>query len=159
MSRFTRIACLILALSLLTGLMVGWLETGLLRDVMASSDYTAPAIDAPHNVYTALTVTDISRSGITATLTSAAAAGNKFANNGKVFIDISNGYTGAITATFITGRTVDDLAVADLTVQIASGAEKFIGPFEPGTFNDSDGYVNIDFTTVTTVTIGAFRLQ
>lgn len=99
--------------------------------------------------------------GLTPAYTAAQAAGsgsNSFLNDGRTFIHIKNGGASPITATFQTPGSVNGLAISDLVITIANAAEKVVGPFEPGIFNQSDGKVYVDWSGVTTVTAGVFRL-
>lgn len=92
---------------------------------------------------------------VSGTLTTASAASDKFANNGKQYLLVYNGDSGAHVLTFTSPVTVDGLAVADPTVSVAAGATKLIGPFKPSVFNDSDGYVAVasDIITLQTVLV------
>ena len=110
-----------------------------------------------------LTVNNLSRSGNDITTMTAADAtnGHAFDNDGNVFIVVRNGGAGSITVTVQTPRTVDDLAVADLTVSIAAGKTYLIGPFPTETFNQSGsdrGKVYVDFDTDTSVALGAYKM-
>lgn len=114
----------------------------------------------------ALTVQDITRSGLTATYTAATAGvdGNVFDNEGgRVFFHIKNGGGGAINATFITPQSADGLAVADRVVNVGAGVERFVGPF-PSLYeafdsdNSIDKAVQVTYDTVTSVTVAAIRL-
>ena len=109
-----------------------------------------------------LTTQQIERStGLTPAYTAAQAAAsgsNAFANDGRTFIHIKNGGASPITATFQTPGAVNGLAIADLVVTVANATEKVVGPFEPGLFNQSDGKVYVDWSGVTSVTVGVFRL-
>lgn len=100
-------------------------------------------------------------SGIVPTYAAAQAPGsgsNAFLNNGRTFIHIKNGGASPITATFQTPIDVNGLAVADLAITIANGAEKMVGPFETNIFNQSDGKVYVDWSAVTSVTAAVFQL-
>lgn len=115
----------------------------------------------------ALVVYDIARTGrsVTEQLVAAAAAGNgnKFFNDGKTFVRIKNASASPITVTINTPGTVYGQALADLTVTIAATGDgdgldfQDIGPFTT-TFNQSDGYVWVDTSLATSITIGAYRL-
>lgn len=99
--------------------------------------------------------------GLTPAYTAAQAPGsgsNAFVNEGKTFIHIKNGSGASMTATFLTPATVANLAVADLVVTVGAGAEKMVGPFEPGIFNQPDGKVHVDWSLETSVTAGVFRV-
>lgn len=110
---------------------------------------------------TDLTVTPINRSGVdlTAILEAFNADGEKVLNGGDVFVVVYNGSGGTRTVTVTTPRTVDGLAVADLTATVDTTDYLLLGPFPTDTFNNSDGKVYVDVDSETSVTVGAFRLE
>lgn len=115
---------------------------------------------------TTLTVFDITRSGRSVTEHLSAATltdGDQFLNDGRTFLVVKNGAVAPITVTIATPGTIDGQALADLTVTIAATGDadgldfQFIGPFT-ATYNQTGGYVLAVCSSVTTVTLGAFRL-
>jgi hypothetical protein len=107
---------------------------------------------------TVLPVQQVARTGLIPAYSAANADGHSIANDGRVFHHVKNGSGSSINVTMPTPVTVDDLAVADLVVAIAAGAEKMIGPFPPGIYNQADGTMHVDYSAVTTVTVAAVRL-
>jgi hypothetical protein len=108
---------------------------------------------------TDLPVQQINRIGLNPAYTAGnGSGGHSISNDGRVFFHVKNGGGAPITATAQTPVTVDDLAVADRVVTVPAGGERMIGPFPPGLYNQSDGKVYLDFSDVTSVTVGAFRL-
>lgn len=106
-----------------------------------------------------LTVTQVTPAGVAETLTAAAAGGDEFPNNGRVFLVIANGGGGSITATVTTPKTVGGLAVADQAITVGAGARVVAGPFDRDTFNNpANGRVAVTYSGVASVTVGAFRL-
>lgn len=105
----------------------------------------------------ALTLQTVAKTGIVPSYAAANADGNSFANDGNTVIHVKNGSGSSINVTLQTPGTVDDLAVTDRVVAVAAGAEKMIGPFPPGIYNQS-GSVYVDYSDVTTVTVGAFKM-
>lgn len=108
----------------------------------------------------AMTIKVMSRSGLDLTPLSVsvqATHGNKFWNNGKTFLMITNGSGGDVVVTIDTPNTVDGLAITDKTITIATGQTYAIGPFT-GDYNQSDGYVWFYCDVVTTVTAEAISL-
>jgi len=108
---------------------------------------------------TVITPQQIARTGLASALAQPDLAnGNQFANDGVCFLYVKNG--GAqITVTISTPGTVDGLAIADLVVTVpATTGERMIGPFPAGIYNQSDGNVYVDWSSVTSVTAGVFRL-
>jgi hypothetical protein len=113
-----------------------------------------------------LSVQTIPVSGLAASMTSASAGGDKFdnANDGRTFLRVKNGGGASINVTIakqaasVNVGGFGALAVADEVIAVAAGAEKDIGPFPAGRFNDANGQVNVSYSGVTTVTVAALRL-
>ena len=75
-----------------------------------------------------------------------AADGHKIKNNGHVIIEYENTHSGALTLTIQTpGSVLGQLAVADLTVSCDASEVKLIGPFPPGTFNQGNDEIYVDY--------------
>jgi len=104
-----------------------------------------------------LTVQPVVRAGLTASYTSFEASGVAFANEGRTFMHIKN-LTGDTTLTIITPNTVDGLAIDDRTVSVGADEEHFIGPFQPGVYNQSTDVVHVDISTATSVSVAVMRL-
>lgn len=109
-----------------------------------------------------LTVATSKRSGNGDLITGAAAAGggDSFVNTGTELVVIRNESVGSITVTFVTPVVVDALAVADLTMVLAAGERRIIGPFPPGWYNDtlvSGGSVNMTYSGVTTLFVAVIK--
>jgi hypothetical protein len=86
--------------------------------------------------------------------TPANAAGDMFANNGKMSFRIKNASGVSITATV---QSVPDPygRSGDLTVVVAAGAEAEVGHLDPALFNQRTGnvgFVQITYSAVTSVT-------
>lgn len=114
--------------------------------------------------YTKLTTQVVAATGIVPTFTAASAAGNSIDGTGDVFLGVVNGGGGSINVTVKTPATVDGLAVADQVVAVANGATKWIGPFPARTYTvpsgqTDEGLVQVDFSGVTSVTVGAFAVR
>lgn len=115
------------------------------------------------DTHVVLTPTTISRTpGATLTTTSAVTLGHKFANEGRTFIYLANGYTDTITATFAVPVLIDGLPVTSLAVPVVSGTTKLVGPFPVDLYNqaatESRNKVYLDYSGVTSVTVAAFTL-
>lgn len=109
----------------------------------------------------AITPTVITRAGTVITTlptTPTATHGNKFRYSPDTVLIVANGSGGSIDVTIEAPGNVDGQAVADLVVAVAAGARTIIGPFTP-TFVQSDGYVWAVFSSITTITIGAYALR
>lgn len=105
---------------------------------------------------TALSVTPLSRSGITDTLTAANVDGHTITNTAdNMWIEVDNGSGGSINVTIAITTTVDGLAVSNRVVAVGAGVRKKIGPFPRAHYGTT---VTVTFSAVTTVTCGAFSL-
>lgn len=114
---------------------------------------------------TSLTVTTTAASGTTWPALSAvdAANGNSFPNTGREGMLVTNGSSSTVlTATITTNGTYDvgstSYAIADLTVVVATGSSKIIGPFDRTLFNDANGALLVDWSSSSSVTCGVFSL-
>jgi len=106
-----------------------------------------------------LTAQRIIRAGLDPAYAAAAGGGDDFQPGPDVFVHIKNASGGSITATFVTPREVEGLAVADLAVAIPAGDERMVGPFDAATYADpSTGLCPITYSGVTSLTVGVFRL-
>jgi hypothetical protein len=105
-----------------------------------------------------ISVQNIVRAGLVVTHTPMTVDGVQFANGGATFISVKNTAGASATVTIQTAATYSDLALADLTVTVAAGTTKLIGPFPRGDFNDSSGMVLVDTNTATTTEIAAVQM-
>ena len=115
---------------------------------------------------TALTVVELGRGGVSVdeTLTAATVTvGESFVNDGKTFFNIVNGAGAPINFTVTPVQTIDGQAIAAKVVVVAATGDgdgldtQLIGPYTK-TFEQTDGTIVGICSSVTTVTIGAFRL-
>jgi len=107
---------------------------------------------------TAINYQQIARTGLEAVYAAAVADGAKFANDGRMFVDVVNDSASDVTVTVQTPGTVDGLAIAERTVVVTAGESRKIGPFQPNIYNQSDGMVYMDYSAVTDVTVALMRL-
>lgn len=108
---------------------------------------------------TDLAVQPVVVSGLAAVYTAANVDGHSIDNKPGMVLHVKNGSGVSINVTCQTPATVGSLAVAEDIVAVAAGAEKFIGPFDPGLFNQAGGDVYVDFSAVTTVTVAALQVN
>tara|TARA_R100000742_G_C4279648_1_gene104980 strand:+ start:9787 stop:10143 length:357 start_codon:yes stop_codon:yes gene_type:complete len=106
------------------------------------------------------TVNGITETGLTGlTYTSASAEGDKFENNGRMFVACKNASEGAVTFTFATqvtsfvSPTYGNATKSNSTLAVPAGGVGFIGPFDVQAYNDSDGYLNITYSAATSVSV------
>ena len=100
-----------------------------------------------------ITARKITEAGLAESLTGAATGGDEFLNTGIEFLHIVNdhasvGYTISITAqtTSVRHPNYGVLTKANQTIDVAAGAEAFMGPFRQNSFNDTNSKVQITYT-------------
>lgn len=113
---------------------------------------------------TAFSVVTSAASGtvISASASVDAGNGNSFVNTGREYIEITNGAGSGINVTFITQGTYNvgavAYAIADLVVAVTNGTSKVCGPFDKTLFNDTNGLVQITWSSGTTITARVISL-
>ena len=98
---------------------------------------------------TSLARQQLADTGLSAAYSPAAAEGHKVENDGRVIIHVRNYSEDDITVTILSGYVRAGLKLADRVVEVGAGEEKFIGPFDPDTYNQSDGgkdHICIDYS-------------
>lgn len=100
-----------------------------------------------------LTSQEIVRTGLNPSYSSAAGAGDSFANTGTEFIHVKNGSGSSMNVTVETTVTVDSLDVEDLVVAVPAAGERLIGPFPCRWYGTSVGISYSDETSVTLAVI------
>jgi Zn-dependent protease with chaperone function len=106
----------------------------------------------------ALTVQTITTSGITPALVFADALGNQFVNNGRTMLLVENIGGAPITVTVVSQVACNQGVTHSPTLTVADGATVEAGPWSPARFSDSRGYVQLEYSSVTGVTVGVFSL-
>lgn len=107
---------------------------------------------------TQLTVQQSVNSGLEATFSSANADGNYFINDGKTYIEIVNADASDHDIVIDSPAACNQGSTHDITVTVTAGERRHIGPFEKARFNDDNGYVNVTYSAVTSVTVAAIKL-
>jgi hypothetical protein len=110
-----------------------------------------------------LAVQQISRAGLNPALAAAAAGGDAFPNSGKVFLRAKNAHatvarTVTVASQLPAGALPQGAAKTDLVVQVPALGERWIGPFDPASFNDANGRVVVTYDTEADLTVGAIAL-
>lgn len=105
-----------------------------------------------------LTPTPAARAGINLAGVACSGGGDSFLNTGREVAVLVNASGSPITLTLVTQDTVDGRAVADRTVSLAAGATVAVGPFPPGIYNDTGGYVQMTYSGVTTLTVTVLQV-
>ena len=107
----------------------------------------------------AITVQQISTSGLTPVVgVAAGASGDTIINNGRTYIEIEDTGTTAPTVTIAGQVTCNQGSTHNIVVAVASGGTEYIGPFNPNWYNNSDGSIEVSYSSETDVTIRAFTL-
>jgi len=100
----------------------------------------------------------LSDAGLSAAYSPAAPECHKVENDGRVFLHVLNCSENDITVTVLSGYIRAGLKLADRIVEVCAGEEKFIGPFDPDIYNQTDGgkgHIYIDYSAVEGVTVAA----
>lgn len=100
----------------------------------------------------------VSKSGLNATYAAANAGGDSFTPDRSTFLHVKNGDAASKTVTIATPATMAGLAIDDVAVTIPAGEDRFIGPFPPDLFADTDGLADITYSAVTSVTVAVIRV-
>lgn len=112
--------------------------------------------------YTALTLLVADRDGVSiadAVLTAAVAGGHTFVNDGSTVLILQNTNGSARTITVTTGQTVDNLAVADLTITLAATTGRLLtATFPRSVYNQSNGTVLVDYSATAGVLVAAVKI-
>lgn len=112
-----------------------------------------------------LTVNNISQAGLVESLANATAS-DDFDDDGQqqTYIEVANA-SAAATIVTIPAQTVTQyvpgvglLPIPNLTITVAAGQRRKIGPFTAPYINLSNRRVTAQFSATTNVTVGAFRL-
>lgn len=115
---------------------------------------------ATQAAYTTISVQSIAVDGLTPVYSNAVAGGCQFLNDGRVMIHLRNTNAAARYVTITTPYAEGGLALADVYLTVpGSTGNVFAGPFPTKLFNNSGGYVQIDFSAVDGLTIAALQLR
>lgn len=106
-----------------------------------------------------ITVQQISTAGLAPVAgVAAGATGDTVINNGRTYIEVTDGATTAPEVTIASQVSCDQGFTHDVVVNVASGGTMLIGPFPPNRFNNSDGMIEVTYDDTTSVTIRALSL-
>lgn len=110
-----------------------------------------------------LAVQQIARAGLGPALAAAAAGGDAFANTGDEFLRVVNANVGAartvtVASQIPVGGVPQGTAKANLVVIVPASSERWIGPFDPGSWNDVSGQVVVTYDDEADLTVGAYAL-
>ncbi len=80
-------------------------------------------------------------------------------NDGRVLLHFVKTGANPATITVVTPKTVSGLAVAELTFVVpATTGDVWAGPFNPDTFNDGSGDMDVSTSEDTAITIEAVQI-
>ena len=106
----------------------------------------------------------ILQSGLIPTYSAASAGGDKLANTGVQYFHVKNASGVTITANVVPVVTVyiypvlGKLVKETASLVLTAGQSGFLGPFETGAFNDTQGFITITCTAITSVTLAALYI-
>lgn len=89
----------------------------------------------------------------------AVTSSDTFHNNGRTILAVKNGGATGLTVTVESQVTCNQGFSHDLTVAIAAGATKFIGPFNTQRFNDARDLVEVGYSATASVTAMAMQIS
>ncbi len=102
-----------------------------------------------------LTPQQISIAGVAPVFTAASAGGDTVPAMERGFIVVRNGSGSSITATVVTPGTVSGLAIADIAVAVAAGADRYIGPLPLALVGDP---ASVTYSATATVSIAVLTV-
>jgi hypothetical protein len=106
----------------------------------------------------------ILQSGLIPTYSAASAGGDKLVNTGIQYFQVRNVSGATITASVVPVVTVyidptlGKLVKQTATLTLPAGQSGFLGPFETGAFNDTQGYITITCTATASVSLAALYI-
>jgi len=108
---------------------------------------------------TTISVQPITLSGITPVYSDAVAGGVQFANDGRIFLHLTNTNGASRAVTITTPYQEGGLDLADVYVTLeATTGDVMVGPFPPKLFNNSGGFVQVNFSAISDVKVAAIKL-
>ncbi|MFO1038151.1 MAG: hypothetical protein U1E45_15040 [Geminicoccaceae bacterium] len=110
-----------------------------------------------------LTIVTPTIAGVAESMVAAAVGGDAFVNDGNTLLRVNNASGGSINVTIASQYSVNQTlppgtANANQVVAVGAGTSKVIGPFPKGSWNDANGKVQVSYSAVTSVTVGAIKI-
>ncbi len=110
---------------------------------------------------TEVTVAQLSRAGVRGDGVAGTVDGLKFRNDGRTWLEITNGAVASRVVTILTGQKVLQLDVDDLQVTIPASSTRMVGLFPPDTFNQAIeagiAYIDLPAGDEDDLTVRAYR--
>jgi hypothetical protein len=106
----------------------------------------------------------ILQSGLVPTYSPASVGGDKLLNTGIQYFHVRNASGATITASVVPVVTVfidpvlGRLVKLTATLTLAAGESGFLGPFETGAFNDTQGFITITCSAIPSVSVAALYI-
>jgi hypothetical protein len=105
-----------------------------------------------------LSVQQVSLTGLSATYTAAATAGDDFLNSGKSILHVMNADSASTTVTVNSIENCNQGYDHNVVVAVPAGSEIFIGPFNRARFNGADGKADITYSSVADLTVAVVEV-
>jgi len=104
-----------------------------------------------------LSTQTVSETGLDVTYSSASSGGDKLTPGRRVFLHVQNGGSGSVVVSVDDQLTPEPTGSAsfdpDLEVTIEPAGDRYIGPIVETRFQGTDGYADVSYDQVDTVTI------
>lgn len=104
-----------------------------------------------------LTLQKVGMAGLKPSYQAAAATGDLFENNGRVFLHVKNGSAAQKTVTVICAKPCSYGYHHDVVVDVPAGEERLIGPFDPERFNSPSRQAEVTYSAVDQLTVAAIE--
>lgn len=109
-----------------------------------------------------LTTQTINHDGLDPTYTAASSGGDKITPGRRVFLHVQNGGSGSVVVTVDDTLSPEPTGSAafnpDLEVTIEPSGDRYIGPIVETRFQNAEGYADVTYDQVDTVTIAALSV-
>lgn len=100
----------------------------------------------------------LTRAGTALAFVAAAAGGDRFPRDPRGYLHVKNGGGAPINVTLNSVKNCDQGFDHDEVVAVPAGGERLIGGFADDRFADAQGYVNVTYSAVVTVTVAAVQV-
>jgi hypothetical protein len=95
-----------------------------------------------------------SSAGGAVTYQNAQVGGDQFAASADSLLHVRNGSSGDITVTITSQIPCSQGVSHDMVYTVPANSDRLIGPLDPVRFRDGNGFVQVHYSAVTTVTVG-----
>lgn len=99
----------------------------------------------------------IALTGLSPSFGPASAGGDQFKNDGTMYVHVKNGSAASINVIVNSQVPCNQGYDHDATVAVPAAAERLLGPFPCGRFNDATGYAQITYSAAATVTVAIIK--